>query len=87
MPSGNSWTLPGLGLGVVNPALYQPGYHLFNASLRWDVKSTGFAVTGGVDNLTNKKYRTYGDFQDSFGMTDEIFSRGRQWYVTLSYGF
>lgn len=55
--------------------------------MRWDVKNTGFSITGGVDNLTDEEYRIFGNYQDSFGWTNEVFDRGRQWYVQMSYEF
>jgi iron complex outermembrane receptor protein len=73
--------------GVPQPALYQKGFSLFSASLRWDVADTGASLTLGVDNLTNKRYRTMGDYAASFGYSQEVFDRGRQWYGTLAYKF
>ncbi len=76
-----------LGFGVPNPALYQDGFSLFNVSMRWDVKDSGFSIAGGVDNLTDKEYRLFGNFQDSFGWTNEAYDRGRQWYINMNYRF
>ena len=73
--------------GVPQPELFQDGFHLLNASIRWDVRDTGFSMTGGVDNLTDKEYRTFGDYAASFGYTLEVFDRGRQWYLTVGYEF
>lgn len=76
-----------LGFGIPNPALLQDSLNLINIGMRWDVKDTGFALTGGIDNLTDKKYRTFGNYQDAFGFTQETFDRGRQWYVQADYAF
>jgi iron complex outermembrane receptor protein len=35
----------------------------------------------GATNLTDEQYRTFGDYQPSFGFTMEAFDRGRQWYA------
>ncbi|HLF31699.1 MAG TPA: TonB-dependent receptor [Xanthomonadales bacterium] len=84
-PAGTPLAGVPLSFGVANPALLQDGLNLFNASIRWDIGSTGFSAAGGVDNLTDRKYRTFGSYEDSFGWTTEVFDRGRQWYVQLSY--
>lgn len=73
--------------GVPQPALYQGGFSLVNASLRWDVRDYDVAVTLGVDNLTDKHYRTMGDYAASFGYSLEVFDRGRQWYASVAYKF
>jgi iron complex outermembrane receptor protein len=78
---------PDLGFGIPNPAQLQPSYSVFHASLRWDVTDSGFAVTAGVENIGDKLFRTFGNQQDAFGFTTEIFDRGRQWYLEGSYEF
>jgi len=78
---------PDLGFGIPNPAQFQPSYSLFNASLRWDTEKSGLSLTAGVDNIADKHYRTFGNQQDTFGWTLEIFDRGRQWYVDATYEF
>jgi len=78
---------PDLGFGVPNPAQFQPSYSLWNASLRWQAQNSGLSLTAGVDNIGDKHYRTYGNQQDAFGWTLEIFDRGRQWYLDVSYEF
>jgi len=75
------------GFGIPNPAQYQPAYSLFNASIRWDGPNQHWSVTAGVDNIGDKHFRTFGNYQDTFGFTSEIFDRGRQWYVSASYEF
>jgi iron complex outermembrane recepter protein len=76
-----------LAFGVPNPRLFQPAFSLYNASLRWEAGESGFWFTGGVDNISDKEYRVFGNYQDAFGMTTEAFDRGRQWYVALGYKF
>ena len=67
--------------GINFPYLYQKGYSLINSSIRYNHGI--YALTVGVDNLTDRKFRTYGDYQPSFGFYQESFDRGRQWYVKL----
>ena len=76
-----------LSFGLDNPALVQPGYHLLNVSMRWDVMQTGLSFSAGIDNVTDKEYRLFGNFQDSFAETIETFDRGRQWYISGSFEF
>jgi iron complex outermembrane receptor protein len=67
--------------GINNPELYQPGYSVFNGNIRWQSDSKTFTLTAGVDNIGNKKFRTFGDYQPSFGFFMQAFDRGRQYYV------
>ncbi len=78
---------PDLGFGIPNPAQVQPAYSLFNASMRWDASNSGLSATAGVENIGDKEYRTFGNQQDAFGFTKEIFDRGRQWYLDVTYEF
>ena len=71
--------------GVFYSYLYQPGYSLFNASVRWE--NGHYNASFGVDNIGNKHYRTFGDYQPSFGFYQESFDRGRQWNLKLGYSF
>lgn len=76
-----------LSFGIPNPELLQDDLHLLNASLRWDARESGLAVTAGVDNITDEEYRIFGSYEDNFGWTTEAFDRGRQWYVRVGYAF
>jgi iron complex outermembrane receptor protein len=67
------------------PQLWQPAYALLNGSLRWE--KGHYSAVAGVDNITNKRFRTFGDYQPSFGFYQQSFDRGRQWYVKLGYAF
>ncbi|HEY0315490.1 MAG TPA: TonB-dependent receptor [Sphingomonas sp.] len=73
--------------GVDTPALYQPAYSLFNASVRWHDARSHYNFTAGVDNIGNKKYMTYGDDSPSFGYYIASYDRGRQWYVKAGFSF
>ncbi len=76
-----------LDFGIPNPPLIEDDLHLFHASIRWDVRDKGLALTVGVDNLTDEEFRVWGNQQDAFGFTQETFDRGRQWYVSAGYDF
>ncbi len=86
-PAGGPFAGTSLAFGIPNPELVQDDLHLINVSVRWDVKDTGFAISGGVDNLTDKEFAIFGNFQDAFGWTNEGFDRGRQWYINMAYEF
>lgn len=74
-------------IGIPSPPQFQDDYDVFNLSVRWDVQDSGFAVTAGVDNVDDEKFRNFGNQQDAFGFTQEIFDRGREWYLSASYEF
>jgi iron complex outermembrane recepter protein len=67
--------------GINTPELYQPGYSVFNGNVRWQSASKVFTLTAGVDNIANKKFRTFGDYQPSFGFYMQAYDRGRQYYL------
>lgn len=73
--------------GINTPELYQPGYSVFNANLRWEDEDEQLSVTVGVDNIADKKFRTFGDYQPSFGFYMQAFDRGRQYYAKIGYSF
>ncbi|PNU04388.1 TonB-dependent receptor [Novosphingobium guangzhouense] len=73
--------------GINTPELYQPGYSVFNANLRWQDEGQHLSLTLGVDNIGNRKFRTFGDYQPSFGFYMQAFDRGRQYYAKLGYSF
>ncbi len=73
--------------GINTPELYQPGYSVFNANLRWQNDAKILSLTLGVDNIGDKKFRTFGDYQPAFGFRMESFDRGRQYYAKLGVNF
>jgi iron complex outermembrane receptor protein len=73
--------------GLNDALLYQPAYSVFNASVRWEGDSKKYSLQFGVDNLTDKKFQAYGNFQQSFGTKTASYDRGRQWYVRSSVAF
>ena len=76
-----------LDFGVANPALLEDDLHLINASIRWEHPTYDVDITGGVDNITDEEFRVWGNYQDAFGFTNEVFDRGRQWYIQIGYQF
>ena len=76
-----------LSFGVPNPVLVEDDLHLFNASVRWDVRNSGLSISGGVDNLTDENFVTFSNYQDGFGFTQQTFDRGREWYIQAGYEF
>ena len=73
--------------GINTPELYQPGYSVFNANLRWQNAAENYSLTIGVDNIGDNKFRTFGDYQPSFGFRLEAFDRGRQYYIRAGVSF
>ncbi|WP_157218100.1 TonB-dependent receptor [Flavisphingomonas formosensis] len=73
--------------GINTPELYQPGYSLFNANVRWQDSRKIYSLSVGVDNIGNKKYRIFGDYQPSFGFYMQAYDRGRQYYVKAGFSF
>jgi len=86
-PPGTPFAGTSLAFGAPNPALLEDDLHLIHLSLRWQVAATGLTLAGGVDNVTDEEFRTFGNFQDNFGWTNEAFDRGRQWYLQATYTF
>lgn len=76
-----------LSFGLPNPDLVEDDLSLFNASVRWDVKSTGLNISFGVDNFTDEQYTIFANYQDGFAFTQQTFHRGREWYLQASYEF
>jgi len=67
--------------------LFQPAFSLFNASARWESAGGKYSLQAGVDNIADKKFQAYGNFQQSFGTKSASYDRGRQWYVRTSVAF
>jgi iron complex outermembrane receptor protein len=73
---------------VNSPQLYQPSYSVFGASASFTDKSEHFTLTGGVTNLTNKRYLQGGYVDlDIGGAATASFSRPREWFLKLAYKY
>lgn len=84
---GPAPVLAAVDIGIPSPAQFQDDYDIFNASVRWDAANSGLSITAGVENIGDEEYREFGNQQDTFGFTQEVFNRGRQWYVEGTYQF
>lgn len=73
--------------GLNDALLYQPAFSLLNANVGWEDLEGRYTLQLGVDNLTDKKFQAFGNFQQSFGTKTASFDRGRQWYVRASVSF
>ena len=79
--------LAAFDIGIPSPAQFQKSYDIVNASLKWEAANSGLALVFGVDNIGDEQYREFGNQQDAFGFTAEVFNRGRQWYLDATYEF
>ena len=72
---------------VNTPLLVQDGYHLVNASIMYNDPTNHWTATLGVKNLTKEVYLGSG-YADSFGgITEGVFGRPREWYLSVKYTF
>ncbi|MCP5379298.1 MAG: TonB-dependent receptor [Novosphingobium sp.] len=72
---------------VNSPLLVQDGYHLINAAIGFTDEDERFNVNLGVKNLTKEVYLGSG-YVDSFqGMTEGVFGRPREWYLSVKTSF
>lgn len=72
---------------VNTPLLVQDGYHLINASVAFNDPSETWGMTLGVKNLTKEVYLGSG-YADSFGgITEGVYGRPREWYLSARYKF
>ncbi|MBC2660175.1 TonB-dependent receptor [Novosphingobium flavum] len=72
---------------VNTPLLIQDGYHLVNASIAYNDPTEKWGVTLGVKNLTKTLYLGSG-YADSFGgITEGVYGRPREWYLSARTSF
>lgn len=68
---------------VNSPLLVQKGYHLVNASIGYTDEPELWLITLGVKNLANKRYLGSG-YVDAFGgITEGVFGRPREWFLSV----
>jgi len=81
----------GMEMDALNsPELFQPGYHLFNANVTWNLPGEAIALSAGVTNLTNLTNRHYmqtGVYGASFGLFEKLFARPREWSLGAKWTF
>lgn len=60
---------------------------LVDATITWALG--GFKLKGGVNNVTDEQYRVAGNssFSTSAGCAEAIYSRPRNWFVSVEYDF
>ena len=68
------------------PALFQRAVTLVNVSASLSDPSDRWTLTGGVTNLTNRKYLTAGyESLAAAGFAEGTYSRGSEWFLRLRY--
>ncbi len=66
------------------PQIAQPGYHLFDASLRWNSPNDRWSLTFGVKNLADKLFlESAVFFAGGSNAFEHLYTRGREWFLTL----
>ncbi|MEO7786846.1 MAG: TonB-dependent receptor [Sphingomicrobium sp.] len=63
--------------------LYQPGYGVVNASVALDFAHKRLSLIGGVSNLTDNHFLETGVYSATFGQYETMFTRGREFTLTL----
>lgn len=69
------------------PTSWQPGYHLFNASLSYDTPDGLWRATVGVTNIGDKRYLTSLGSGSSFGVIEGVYGRPREWSLSVKRSF
>ncbi len=69
------------------PQVAIPEIAIFDLTAVWTSPVETYTVNAGIKNLTDEKYRTSGYFNAGVGTVENIFDRGRQWYVAVQYNF
>jgi iron complex outermembrane recepter protein len=65
----------------------QPGYSLVNAKLSWANDSGGIGMALGVNNAFDKDHLISGTFNETFGVYEGVYARGREYYLSLRASF
>jgi iron complex outermembrane receptor protein len=72
---------------VNTPLLVQPGYSLVNAAITHTNERYKYDVSLGVKNITKKLYLVSGYVDNLGGITEGVYGRPREWYLTASKKF
>lgn len=70
-----------------SPEIYQGSYDLVNANFTWRSVDERYTLTVGGKNLTDEKFMISGIIGDAFQSYEAVFSRGREYYLSLNYNF
>ncbi|MBL0925356.1 MAG: TonB-dependent receptor [Sphingomonadaceae bacterium] len=65
----------------------QQAYSQFNANLAWASEDGRFSLVFSVANLGDKKYLQSATYNETFGIYEGVYARGREWSGTLRAGF
>lgn len=67
----------------------QPGYEVYNASLRFESVNERFTATAGVTNFTNEAYKVSvnSSLTAASGYAEVVYAPPRQWFVEMSFTF
>lgn len=63
------------------------GYAAYNAALVYTSPNDDYKITLGVENLTDKIYKLGGDANNAIGYENVIYSRPRNYYLSVDYEF
>lgn len=72
---------------VNTPLIVQESYHLLNASLIFKSDDEAWRAVVGVKNLTDEAYLVAGYEDAGQGIIEGVFSRPREWFLTVSRSF
>jgi iron complex outermembrane receptor protein len=69
------------------PEIAEDDYHLVNTSVSWLSSDERYSAIAGVINIGDEDYMISGIVGDAFQSYEGVFSRGREYYLTLRYNF
>ncbi|MEX1147181.1 MAG: TonB-dependent receptor [Sphingomonadales bacterium] len=72
---------------VNTPLLIEGGYHLVNAAVTYLSPNELWRVTGGVKNLTDETALVSGYEDAGAGLTEGVYSRPREWFMSVKRSF
>ena len=68
-----------------DPFVAEDGYHTFNASFLYTPPDPNWRIQLGVNNLTDEQYMIAGDSNHNIGYALAVYSRPRNWYLSLDW--
>lgn len=72
-----------------SPQLFQDGYEVFNAAVKFNSPDQHWTIVVGGTNLTDEDYLAAGTsaYTSAAGYLEHVHARGRQWSLKLKYEF
>lgn len=67
---------------VNTPILAQAGYHMVNAAINYQSADARWGLSLGVKNLTKELYINSGYIDTFSGLTEALYGRPREWYLS-----